>query len=963
MTFEPIFDEARLRASLLTPQTETAGEKTIGGRLIASVRDSLSGKAQTGAEAQERAASNDMFAELAADTFAMMPGVRWAKAGAVRAAFMINPTAGLEENTKQFGLNFAEGVALHHVGKYGAKVMYAPPGVSRSLGAESVGLFKLGFGMGGIKAAFDENTWVDKDGNVQVANGLLSVAKGGTIGGALGVPAGLVGNRVARFGIAHLGNSGINPRAMSIGLGMAAGYPAGAVFGGVDAAMRGEGVASVFKTAHEGGLVGMATGGLTGALMPHEAALQMRRGTKFGSAADDGVIPKERVVTSEPEAVIGAADDRLPADRLGRKLPADHPPVSPELLERMTIPQRTNLAANFQRLGNWKAGTIEIKTAAPTADSIAKSSQTFGDFAAGAISSKTEPARIYSLRGLEIVIPESYGKDLDRIYHLRIARDRGMAPGASKLQLANAEIAAKALKDDPLQFRAHPADLVAIDQLPDRTLVKRIEIWDALNPEDAWHRKTYKSDFLSAATASDNGTIRYYKPRLTSDLTRTTHHEWGHLLRFKAQRDGDAFDIAATLEKNAHADRSKDGYSVSEYSKRNFDENWAEHSAELTQPDPTGFFITTQEAPLRTAFTGRALGRALAFVPPNKRSPYHTEIATRVAYIDEQVMPRAQKLLEGYLTRGTGDEQVSAAKLLREIGTREHFEMLKDVARKSNNDTVRDAAFNASREMAFYGRENWKGYSRTEGTATKDTFVDYLIEMSSPHSRSRTAALEYLQAQPGDRAQGYYNLLTAEQSKQPMVGLLKAMQMVPDQEGKLQAYSIARRLIGADKDTQFKYSLTILQTVPGLRHQALEALMHLDLPKTEPMLRMIVKRPTSSLHDQAKAGLERLETQRQIETLEARAKFNQDSTTREQAIAALGATGDRSALKPLLSRFGYAKEPADRAAAYQAITENFNRQIVKDEIHTLIREDARWRSVLQPILDGRPVGLVVDRRS
>jgi hypothetical protein len=46
------------------------------------------------------------------------------------------------------------------------------------------------------------------------------------------------------------------------------------------------------------------------------------------------------------------------------------------------------------------------------------------------------------------------------------------------------------------------------------------------------------------------------------------------------------------------------------------------------------------------------------------------------------------------------------------------------------------------------------------------------------------------------------------------------------------------------------------------------------------------------------------------------------------------------------------------------LTTHFNHQIVKQEIHALIRENPSWRSVLQPLLERRlPPGTLVDKRA
>jgi hypothetical protein len=941
---EPLFNENQIKASLLTPVDADGAEKTAAGSLIGSVRDLLQGSAKDAHQQRERAQTNDMLAEVAADTFAMMPGVSWLKAGTVRAAVLLNPKEDLQSNAMTFGMNFTEGVALNRLSKYAGKMLHDPT-APRTLLTESVGLFKFGAGMGAVKAVFDENTWKDQQGSFSFGDGLSNVAKASTIGGAIGVPAGMVGTRIAKLGLEHFGQGGLSPRAMSIGLGALSGYPAGAVFGGVDAVMHGGTAADVWKQAHQGGVMGVFAGGLAGGMIRLDS---VPRTTAGG----------ERNAGTTSELIVRASES---GERAFSK--TDRPPVRMyDLFDSVEMKHAGTLEGNLAALGEYKPGKLRLFQAVANADDVAKAAATEADFINMGRRVNTVESRVYNFKGVQLEIPEAYAATLDEVYQLRITQAQGFAPDATPTQKLAGSMARGKLQGHAYADRAHPADLFAISELADRSLIKRIVMNDHNYYLDAWTRKTYKPDFVTAATAGTDGTMAFYKAIYNHDLNRIVHHEWAHLLANNAVRDAKAFEAAAALEEHSHVDRKRPGYSISEYAKRNVDENWAEHGAGLTKADPTDFFEVSSEAPIRTAVYGKALSKALAYAPADQRSPFQTQLGERVRYINDSVLPRAQDLLEGYLLKGTAQEQIHAARLLRELGDKKHFELLKKVARTSRNDEVATVAFNAAREMAFYGRERWTGYNTAHGTASDDTFINFLVEMAQPQSGVRNAALQYLHPYNTNKAEGYYNLYTYEQHRHPgdqMRMLIEAMKKIPDTQGREQAWEAARRLAGDDPLRKFGVALSVYQRVPSLRTEALRQMIRLDVEKVEHLMRDIVRKPTSPQYQVAKEGLQTLETHLMFKGLETDVKST-NQQTRERAIRNLGETGDRRALPSLLNRFAFGETSVERGLAYQMLKDHFNHQVVKAEARELMRRDSRWYQYLRPILERRADGVVLD---
>lgn len=936
MTAE-LFNKAELQASLLRGGEE-AHEKTAAGSLIGCVRDLVQGEAKTLDEKQSRARSNDMLGEVAADTVAMMPGVGRLNAGLIRAGMMTDLHKGLADNAVGTLKNFAEGVALNSVSRIGGGALHDPL-MSRSLLAESTGLFKLGAGMGTVKAAFNEQTWKDKDGQFSFGDGLSNVAKACTIGGVIGVPAGLVGNRLAQLGLTHLAERGLSERAMSIGLGSISGYSAGAVFGGVDAGMQGGGVKDILSAAHESGLMGMFAGGLTGGFAKNETASRLADNIRSHNERDPRLFE-----TGEWQIPARHADagKRFVSERMS------------EYAQNLEMQQPRDLVENLSRLGDWSRGKIVYEKAVPNSHVIAARAESYEEYWRQARTYCSEQSRIYRINGVEVHVPESYARQLDTVYDLRILQEKGFAPGATERARMLGEQAREQLQQHPMKDRAHPADFLQAEQLPDISIARRFELLNSNYFGDAWTSKTYKAGFVTGGTADPSGVITFYKIDANVELNRLLHHEWAHLLANNAVREMAVYGSAAELETFSHNNRAENGFSVSEYANRNLDENWAEHSAAITKADPTEFFLTAAEAPIRTAVIGKALAKSLAAVPSSQRSPFIEQLSGRVSYINEHVLPRAQSLLSDYVQHGSPQEQINAAKLLREVGGKPEFEVLKEVASLSKNASVAHAAFDAAREMSFYGREVFSGYQSTKPSESP-SYVDFLLQMAQPGNRARAYALQYLEPRTDSRSVGWYNLLTHEQvayNPQKQISMLyEAMRRIPESEGRERAYDAARRLTGPDPGKQFSLAVGVYQQVPALREQALRQMISIDAAKAEPILRDLARKPTHRLNALAKEGLSEIEALVRHRQLQGRVE-TASWPERARVIQELGERHEVRGIEPLLQRFAKGL-PEEKELVLKALG-NYNWQLVKAEVHRLQRMDPRWVMALRPIIDARP---------
>jgi hypothetical protein len=326
--------------------------------------------------------------------------------------------------------------------------------------------------------------------------------------------------------------------------------------------------------------------------------------------------------------------------------------------------EEPHLSLEQQRawLGKPSEGTVEVSVYTGDPKLVP---ETLAEFNKN-IQTTPEKAVVYKVHGYEIQVPETFAKKLDEVYDLRIKIENGKKPDATWRESREGRAAQKALNTHEFRDYVHPAELTSLQRVPHGGLIKKVRFLDRPNADDPWHSKTYKPDFVSAGTAGRDGVITYYQAKQSSKafLSGLTNHEWAHLLQGFAARENRAFSSAAALEAKAHSDRAKDGYAVSEYSKRNDSENWAEHSASILSPDADVFITTADQAPMRAAVLGKALERALSKVPLEQRSPYHDQLQARVDYLKEFVEPRAAHLWKQYLIDGSAQEKMSAHNLI-----------------------------------------------------------------------------------------------------------------------------------------------------------------------------------------------------------------------------------------------------------------------------------------------------------
>lgn len=178
-------------------------------------------------------------------------------------------------------------------------------------------------------------------------------------------------------------------------------------------------------------------------------------------------------------------------------------------------------------------------------------------------------------------------------------------------------------------------DMVALmDLMPDRRIVKLIEIPDA----EAQSEVTAMEGQRFGEASKKEGSIGMFQGEYNPAFSNTFLHEWAHHLYFDHQvknggRGALAFETGAAMEKHK--------WNFNDYSKKNIDEQFAVHMGEGLLGSRSKFLITAWSAPIRSATMGRMLGENLATLPPEMRSPRHSEYEWRVQYLKTHIAPEA----------------------------------------------------------------------------------------------------------------------------------------------------------------------------------------------------------------------------------------------------------------------------------------------------------------------------------
>ncbi|HEY9870957.1 MAG TPA: HEAT repeat domain-containing protein [Candidatus Obscuribacterales bacterium] len=935
-------------------------ERTLGGCVVGVVRDLLDRGQSSQTIRSARARSNDEVAHIAADTVAFLPSLKWTAGGAIRGALLLDPHRSASDNLSGFGKNFLEGAALNCVGKLAAPNSAFARATAARLGngllAESATHLTVGLGLGTVKSGFNLEAWKDASGSFSVKHGLENMVLNGGIAAAVNLPAGMIGFRISKAATVAVGRDGLSPKVGALISGAGSGYAGGIVFGGIEGVSAGKDWQGILSSMHKGGLVGAFTGGF---VQGFQARAWQRQVTETASARPRRPeLPAELQPVLEPEAPAAPRGDKTtrtgkPADTAGRAWYDKTLDIRPRVLN---AEERLALSGRLLR-----PRVIEATMDAPR-QGVEGPFKDYKDFSRRAVKEVKAALREYEVEGhsTRILVGEEYARQLDQVRQLRQRIDGLEGSGKSMSQ----QLELIRLKDELSRHRfgsrALPEDFIPyLDQLPDRRLVRRLIIVDGPSAEDAWMKQAYKPDFTAAATASPDGDVIFYSPHRHAPLRDQLFHEWAHLVKFKFGSESQLFNIAADLEKGGHFS--------SDYARFSDHENFAVHMGEdMLHWDADTFALITDQAPLRSVIFGRALARTFQSLPSWARSIHHKQFNARLAYLNNEVLPRAQELLVTTVHNGDANTRKLALQLLGPLGNKSHLELLVPLARKSQNLETAELALDAALQIAHRnGRE-----------------VDLLLEVGRPGSAVRDTAIDLMKRMRDYRAPSYWRLLELSGDPRSIPELVNLIDTMPDLQGKKLAFAEAMRLARQSGDMQaigrlmlrapdvqakkeafdlildhlsgkgkarVEFALRTLQKDADLREPALAVLAAAGDAAAQKQVQKLTGDGDPHVASLARKTLDAIGRNAEFDTLTARLRVGLEQD-RIFAARQLGQFGELRAIRPLLEAAATGPS-AVRAEAATAL-ENFSPMVVKFEVRQLLRQRPELRPQLEPMLRG-----------
>lgn len=545
-------------------------------------------------------------------------------------------------------------------------------------------------------------------------------------------------------------------------------------------------------------------------------------------------------------------------------------------------PQTPNLLELGKRLGKPSEG---VQTFVQLNDNAPKKFANREEFWDNTMVSD-RPVRVYEVEGhtTKIVVEEQFAKELDAIRRQRFdaekyrdkAREKcayddlpkeqrqlvqasiehGTMEVARNILGVNADHSIEIVKArliylrTPNQTAMLPEEFIPVlDDMPNPGLIRQLTLVKERNHEDAWLRQTYDRDFVSVASASTLGEVKFYNPK-RNNVGEIMLHEWSHLAKFGDKETSRLFDLAMIVDKEemnmTHPPRGEDGkvppgememgmYFASRYSRRNEDENFAVHMGEyFLNPDGDEFMVLARSAPVRAAVFGRSLNRELH--ASAKESPHAEHLRQRVKYVEENIVPEAQRVLEQYLYHSDANKRAAAADLLGHFGDQSHVASLKDVATKWTNKVATQVNTTEIKLPTSLTPAKADGVQKTVSEAAFDAMVllqsnensrlHVLMQYAQPGSPVRDLAIARMKAMGDAAAHAYANFYRAAGHSANLPQIIDMIPKMPTKEGALIAFHEALRLGRGSEYEVFEKSLAlkVLDKRNDLNYEALQLL-------------------------------------------------------------------------------------------------------------------------------------------
>lgn len=631
-----------------------ANSETLLGKCIASVLD-LKPQMRNAEQEKELGQKADLLAEVFADG-TCMTRMSMPKAACLRSLLLLKVQESPQGCAEDFASNFAEGAVLNRL-TVALNPLYAQRKLS--IGRELSNHFLAGGGIASTKACFHKDTWQDNSNpeNLDLKSGIKRVAEATLLGGLSNVPASFAAARIFHSGA-------LSNRFGDIWRATGCGATAGSISSGVQTFLSGQND-KIFSAMAEGTFFGAAGAASSAALM---------RSNYFAN--------KPRIILNSDTNQYKARTKFDPAQYRETDVVKSE---SSSLLERAAEVENAEYDVKEMRV-KYVKDDVQIEKL-----------KTEEEFQKKAVKTVKEAARVYKLRGLEVWIPENYASQLDDVLRMRLIDQH--PEKFTDLTLDEYDSALQFLHDHPLRNRAHLADLLPAMRYPNPKLVRKVIIspelwvndkWEQIN--DPWTRDN--PGMKALATAHHNGDMVWYQPTLDNDNYQTGMHEWSHLLHFRSsQRTATAWVKAALLEKN---------FFISDYAKRDYWENFAEHSANFLNPDFKSFNNMVRKAPIRSAVINDTMADSYRKAQRREIVPAGLEqLGARLDFVYDEVTPLALKRLSNTFLHSANQRKAArAADLLAEFGGPDELELLSKS--KDADPFIRRSARRAAQKLNDY---------------------------------------------------------------------------------------------------------------------------------------------------------------------------------------------------------------------------------------------------------------------
>jgi hypothetical protein len=267
------------------------------------------------------------------------------------------------------------------------------------------------------------------------------------------------------------------------------------------------------------------------------------------------------------------------------------------------------------------------------------------DFERKALITVDTLVRIYSSPYFagEIVVPEPYAVELDRVRAMRMAAlVPATADTSAVRQGLSCNEAQAGLELSEYRNRLLPEEVFFyLKEMPESGYFWRVFMHDNSNPRDLWLRKFYKDDSFTSAmeVMRKTGELRLFRTERNEFLRLNLLHEWAHLLETRCTpEEWRFFSDGVALEWPF--------YVPDTYAYKSYEEHWAVVGQDLLHADASRFLKMLEKGPIRTVAFMTVLERALSSVPAPMRSPYHQQLLARCAHTRNHGVPLAKANLD-----------------------------------------------------------------------------------------------------------------------------------------------------------------------------------------------------------------------------------------------------------------------------------------------------------------------------